>query len=59
MFPLKVQIVIAFRLTLGGTSLDHFGLKAIFWFSALIVIFGAFYLAAYGKKSDGAGQYFC
>ncbi|GBQ14890.1 arabinose efflux permease [Acetobacter cibinongensis NRIC 0482] len=49
MFTLTAQIAIAVGSSLGGVVVDHFGLKANFWMSALIVILSALYLATHRK----------
>ncbi|GAN83070.1 hypothetical protein IFJ82_11220 [Novacetimonas hansenii] len=49
MFTFTAQVAIAVGSSLGGTIVDHFGLKANFWMSALIVILSAFYLVTHRK----------
>ncbi|MBF0892630.1 hypothetical protein HKD28_14630 [Gluconobacter sp. LMG 1744] len=49
MFTFTAQVAIAVGSSLGGAIVDHFGLRANFWMSALIVILSAFYLAAHRK----------
>ncbi|MFT8565359.1 MAG: hypothetical protein ABF742_11680, partial [Acetobacter orientalis] len=49
MFTFTAQLAIAVGSSLGGAVVDHFGLKANFWMSALIVLLSAFYLARHRK----------
>ena len=49
MFTFTAQVAIAVGSSLGGAVVDHFGLKANFWMSALIVLLSAFYLARHRK----------
>lgn len=48
-FTFTAQVAIAIGSSLGGAIVDHFGLRANFWMSALIVILSAFYLATHRK----------
>lgn len=49
MFTFTAQVAIAIGSSLGGAIVDHFGLKANFWISALIVILSALYLVTHRK----------
>lgn len=49
MFTFTAQVAIAIGSSLGGAIVDHFGLRANFWMSALIVILSAFYLPTHRK----------
>lgn len=51
MFTFTAQVAIAIGSSLGGAIVDHFGLKANFWISALIVILSALYLATHRKTA--------
>lgn len=51
MFTFTAQVAIAIGSSLGGAIVDHFGLKANFWISALIVILSALYLDTHRKTA--------